>query len=161
MMEGRDPIPRISPDTIVRAGFFPGWAKDLTGWETEILWDGYLFQTINWHEYSHGKKYPECHVAKLNDECVLEIFSLIQGIDRLGIANLNQLVRFDDLELVYIEVPDIGFYASVSAYTFERLAAFEPIAERALAGLKTFRSAWDRIESVSPYTTSMHWDDGP
>lgn len=153
----RDPKSQIPTDALVVAGFHPGFAEDLTSWETQITAEGSLRQTIRWYEYAHGRRAPESRTAKLNDDCVLNIVALIQEIDRLGIAKLNQHFCIDDVERVYIIAPDIGFHASIAPYTFQHFAAREPIAERAITGLKTFRAAWDSIEAISPYTTSMHW----
>lgn len=154
---GRDPKSQIPMDTLVMAGFHPGFAEDLTSWETQITGQGMLRQTIRWYEHLHGRRAPESRTAKISDDCALNIVALVQEIDRLGIAELNQHFCISDVEHVYIIVPDIGFHASIAPYTLEHFAACEPIAERALAGLKTFRAAWDSIEAISPYTTSMHW----
>lgn len=154
---GRDISSHLPKHAAVIASFGPGFAEDLTSWDTEIRFDGKLVQTIRWWEYVYGKRGTEVREAVVGDDRVLEILGKIEAIDRLGIAMLNKHYCVDDAETIFISAPELGFHASTSLYTFSFMAKRESMSDIAKSGLETFRVAWQAIESHSPYRTSMHW----
>jgi hypothetical protein len=153
---GRD-ISSHLPKHAVFASYGPGFAEDLTSWDTVIRFDGKLEQTIRWYEYVHGKRGTEIRKAVVDDDGVLEVLAKIEAIDRLGIATLNKHHCMDDAEMIFISAPELGFHASISLYTFSFVAKRESMSGIVKSGLETFRVAWQAIESRSPYRTSMHW----
>ncbi|WP_425615205.1 hypothetical protein NA78x_005105 [Anatilimnocola sp. NA78] len=99
----------------------------------------------------------ETRKATVSNEWLLEIIAAIQAIDRLGISQLNKHFCIDDAAIVGISAPDIGFQASIPLYSFVAFAMESRITNSMRNGHKTFKLAWEKIESISPYTTATHW----
>jgi hypothetical protein len=154
-----DLFPKVRTKATVVAGFFPGFAEDLTGWETAIDSAGRITQNINWYPPAHDGKGPETRCSEISSTTVQAIVDSISLIDRLGIARLNEHFCIDDAELVYIVARDIGFQTTMSPYTFAFFAAREQLPDRAANALAQFQAVWNEIESVSPYNTRQHWNE--
>ena len=154
-----DLCPKVRTQTTVVAGYFPGFAEDLTGWETSIDQYGTVTQAINWYGPAHDGKGPETRNSNVNATTVQSIVDSISQIDRLGIARLNQHFCIDDAELVYIVARQIGFQTTISPYTFAYFATREQLPDRAAKALAQFQQVWNEIEELSPYTTKQHWNE--
>ena len=154
-----DLFPKVRGKTTIVAGFFPGFAEDLTGWETSIDSSGAVTQRIDWYGPAHNGKQPETLVDKIGTAAVQAIQRSISKIDRLGVARVNQHFCIDDAELVYIVARDIGFQSTMSPYTFAFFAVREQLPDRAADALAQFQAVWNEIDAISPYSTQTHWNE--
>lgn len=160
-MKSGDPVieaPKLEPDAIIQARFFPGFATDLTSWETQITKTGKVIQKINWWRRGSSKGSEveiRGGIASVGDVQRLE--ALIQELDITGVKKMSEEACVDDAELISFLIPSLQFHETVSPYTFEYIDREHGLSDSARAGLSSFRKIWDHIESVSPYSTVEHW----
>ncbi|QDU86795.1 hypothetical protein Pla175_01470 [Pirellulimonas nuda] len=144
---------QYSDSLAVSAHFHPGFADDLTSWETSVYLDGSVQQDINWYTPHHRRK-RELRTTTITDSQVDEIVNAIRGIDLNGLAAIPFCV--DDVEIVSITSPKLNIDVRTSPYTFEYFARTEKLPDGAINGILSFMHAWKTIDGLSPYTTSEH-----
>lgn len=84
--------------------YHPGFAEDLTSWETEIEQDGRLRQSVRICRFSPYEKRTERHEAHLSASEVMELERLIAATDFLAVAAAAKSVCVDDAEHIHIKV---------------------------------------------------------
>ncbi|MEX1224890.1 MAG: hypothetical protein WEA31_10125 [Pirellulales bacterium] len=152
---GRSATERQYSDSLtVTAHFHPGFADDLTSWQTSVSLDGTVRQDINWYRPLHHRK-RELKTAKIAELHVDEIINAIRGIDLAGLA--ENPICVDDAEIIYISSPKLNVDACTSPYTFEYIARTEELPDNVISGIFSFLHAWKLIDGLSPYTTLEHW----
>lgn len=150
--KGRNISAQLPPNAVVWAGYFPGFADDLTSWETVVRYDGSLTQTIRWYERVQPGRTTETLEAVVADADIGRLITEIEAIDRLGIAALRPYFM-DDAATIFIVAPELGFHASLD---LGALSENEQRPKVARNGQATFNAAWKTIESLSPYTLRSH-----
>lgn len=141
---------------IVRANFSPGFAEDLTGWETSIYADGRVQQSIRWYAPVHGKANSTTQSTSVSVSDIECVNSALQAIDMSGLAILKQHVGTDDAPIVHLFSPSLGIHVAIDQwdYSDDRIP---PVAQRAV---DTFQRAWTILDSLSPYTLKQHRKHG-
>lgn len=152
--------PKLGPDAIIHASFFPGFATDLTSWETEITASGAVIQRIHWRRPdSSWRREEQILKGEASGAAIADLESLIAALDIAGVEQMAKETCIDDAELITLLVPSREFWGTASVYTFEFVDREHRFSDLARRGLSSFRAVWDWIESVSPYTTTRHWKE--
>ena len=163
-MKSGEPVqhaPKLEADAIVFASFSPGFATDLTSWDTQILKSGKVVQEIDWWKPDGPKRRgTETRETQISSDSIDALRGVIDGLDVEGIDEITQQICVDDAELISLIVPSRKLQRAVSPYTYEFIDREHGLTARARSGLKSFRAAWDLIDSVSPYSTKEHWKRG-
>jgi hypothetical protein len=82
----------------------PGFAEDLTSWDTEIERDGRLRQTVRICRFTPYQKRTERHETQLAPDQIAELERLIAATDFSAVAVASKRVCVDDVELMHIRV---------------------------------------------------------
>jgi hypothetical protein len=84
--------------------YHPGFAEDLTSWETEVERDGRLRQSVRICRYSPNEKRNEQHESRLSADQVAELERLVAATDFLAVSTAAKRVCIDDAEHIDIKV---------------------------------------------------------
>lgn len=141
---------------IVCAAFFPGFAEDLTGWETSFFSDGRVQQSIRWCARVHGKANAKTLSTSLTPLQIGSINSALQSIDISGLAILKQHLTIDDAAIVHLFSPCLGIHVGVDQWDYRN----DDIPLVARCAVESFQRTWTLIDSLSPYTLKQHCRGG-
>jgi len=141
---------------IVRAAFSPGFAEDLTGWETSFFADGRVQQSIRWYAPIHGKGQSKTQTTSISVSEIASANSVLRSIDISGLAILKQHIGIDDAPIVHLFSPSLGIHVAIDQwdYSDDRI----PIVAK--SAVDTFQRAWTTLDSLSPYTLRQHRKGG-
>ena len=143
----------IPDNAIARATYFPGFAEDLTTWDTVCFDNGSVIQSIRWSPAVHGKdRQPELK-AQLNDARVAQLHDALALIDLASLAVFKQWMCVVDAPFVNIFSPRHNLHVTVDQFGLDD----EDLPEAAKAGVQQFQAAWELLDSFSPHTIAEHY----
>lgn len=143
----------LPADAIARVTYFPGFAEDLTTWNTTFYNDGTVTQLIHWYPPVHGeKRRPELH-AQLDVANLSLINETLSSIELTSLAQFKHWMCVDDAPFVHIFSPRHNLHVSVDQCGLDD----DEMPEVAKAGVDQFQTAWKLLDSLSPYTVDEHY----
>jgi hypothetical protein len=147
-----------SNQLLVRAAFSPGFAEDLTSWETFLHFDGQLLQAINWHTPGNPlrRRVHERLTIKVTTQQLDAATAALSKVGSLGLHQFKGHFWMDDAARMHLYSPKFRINATVQPCVKGLSTQPDGISPDVESSLSTFRNAWDVIESLSPYTTKMH-----
>lgn len=144
------PPPPEPPWIIV--SYYPGFAPDLTRWETRIGKDGYLFQTVHISRFSPSREeHTGYYDAQLTSEQIAEVQQLIAATDFDAPAAAARVMSVDD-------APHFGMTVHESGRTvgFDGPLLQSPYAVPQFE-LSGAWNLWLALDALSPY--GFHSDE--
>ncbi len=142
----------IPDGTLVAVTYAPGFAADLTSWETCFFEDGSIRQSIRWYKPVHGSDREPERTGSLSD---LQFSELNQWLAAIDLAKLNAYRRcltVDDMPSVHLYSPSHNLHVGVTLWS----AGDDKLSEDAREGRDQFQQAWRWIDSLSPYSILEH-----
>ena len=142
------------PDRVtVRVSYHPGFAEDLTTWDTFYFDDGAIKQIIHWYPPVHGRdRQPEL-TANLDDAKLAQLNEVLASIDLASLAVFKRWMCVDDAPFVHIFSPRHNLHVSVDQIGLDDA----DMPDTAKAGVRQFQAAWKMLDSFSPYTIAAHY----
>ena len=142
------------PDHVtVCASYHPGFAEDLTAWDTFFFGDGAIKQKIRWYPPVHGKDRQSELTANLDDAKVAQLNEVLASIDLASLARFKRWMCVDDAPFVHIFSPRHNLHVSVDQFGLDD----DDMPDTAKAGVRQFQVAWELLDSFSPYTMAAHY----
>ena len=143
---------------LVYASFFPGFAEDLTSWETFLHFEGQLLQAINWDTPVNppGRRVHERRTVQVTTQQLGAVTVALSKVDILGLQQLKGHLCMDGAGHMHLHSRKFGLKATISAGVINSPTRSHGILLEAQSSLSAFRSAWNVIDCLAPYTTKMH-----
>ena len=101
---------------LVRLHYFPGFAEDLTTWDTSILDDYTLKQRICWYPPVHGTDRPSELTTQVSASQLASISSTLSAIDLASLAVFKNWLCVDDAPFVHLFAPRNNIHVTVDQF---------------------------------------------
>jgi hypothetical protein len=134
----------------ITVNYHPGFAEDLTSWETCIESDGSLSQTVHVCRFAPREERTERFSARLSPEQISELRRLIAGTNFNAVNEAARSFVIDDAEHCSVRVRQgdtISFFdASLLWWSFAQQRGSAPQFD-----LSPALRLWHTLDAISPY----------
>lgn len=133
--------------------YHPGFAEDLTTWDTFFFADGTVKQSIRWYPPVHGKDRKPELASRLDDVQLAQLDEALASIDLASLAIFKRCLCIDDAPFVHIFSPRHNLHVTVDQFGLDD----DDLPEAAKSGRQQFQAAWELLDSFSPHTIAEHY----
>ena len=137
--------------------YFPGFAGDLTSWQTVIEEDGSLKQEVKVCRFAPLEERTEQWSARLSPDQVAEIRRLVAEVDFEGLAAAMGQIAFDDAEQCSVKVQDGEKVFRIDAPLFF-WSLLQKNSQMPPFDLTPVLRLWHALDAASPF--GMHSSGG-
>lgn len=142
-----------APDgLLVRVAYFPGFAQDLTGWDTFFFDDGLVQQVIRWQSPVRSSGCPSEILTEISIDTIHLISARLAAIDFASLAAFRFSVHVDDAPSVHLFSPIHNLHVLLDQWCVDK----QTLSDLNFLGASQFQAVWCLLDSLSPYTLAEH-----